>query len=778
MIIHILEILKISMNIEEGKVLPSIKENCYVGQDINDIYVSLVNDEKESEYSYKINENWCLQLFSKDHKPIKRSAPPSSNDLSNQTKGSSNLTVSFTNLSQGINSNNNNFSNKQSPGVLPDTKNLFSQTNQPKGLGNSTSTTDQKATSNLFLNNTTDNKQSSGFSFDTKNMFNQTNQSKGVDNSTSITDQTTTSNITVNKQSGLSFGPANQSTGTTTNPFNNLFNNNKKEGTYTPNTSNLSNQLAKTAVNNNRTTFLNSNIQQSKKNTIKIIGKLESDGTILFNCDKTKFLIFVDGLIQIYELVHDSKSQNEDGIAGIKIICDIAEYLTPRKETSKGDTQNMEKQNNEIHIKSIKWSPYSPDVFALLTPREIKICQLDLSSKSTNQAPITIKNKYDLNLTKSDVINEFYAFTWGDSSNIWLKYSIMYSTNKKSSIFLMRPAIPSGFVLPFKDYIKMTSTLDSKLSSKFSNTFISAKGASRVFMHTPNHDLITEIPVKSIENEICALHWVNSYLDSYLILIDSKSIIYIVSIHEVDDFIKDFSNSSKLTFLSPKNLKFRDCQVLEKIDISTEKTFINDSVLNFSVSKGIFLNTSRQIYRLFLKKRNLSNESVNDLNNCSINSKNKEIYSDENSVLKLFNLDEEDKNKIYKLALLAEFDDIKGACGNGLLTKEIGKLTTIGEYPYSVKKSKLENKDQLDEYLKLFDNTKLIRMFEIVNRETQRLQQIQETIEDEIDLYLDKQYEIEQANSELQQTANMGEQLQRRLQNLLQRKIDKLQENE
>ena len=42
----------------------------------------------------------------------------------------------------------------------------------------------------------------------------------------------------------------------------------------------------------------------------------------------------------------------------------------------------------------------------------------------------------------------------------------------------------------------------------------------------------------------------------------------------------------------------------------------------------------------------------------------------------------------------------------------------------------------------------------------------------------EKQYEIEQANSELQQTANMGEQLQRRLQNLLQRKIDKLQENE
>ena len=85
----------------------------------------------------------------------------------------------------------------------------------------------------------------------------------------------------------------------------------------------------------------------------------KTKGTIILNCDKSKFLIFVyDTILQIYDCSSADKEE--------KMICNATKELT-----------------NFRTIEDVKWSYYSPNVFACLSQKDITICQLDFSSNAS-----------------------------------------------------------------------------------------------------------------------------------------------------------------------------------------------------------------------------------------------------------------------------------------------------------------------------------------------------------------------------------------------------------
>lgn len=471
-------------------------------------------------------------------------------------------------------------------------------------------------------------------------------------------------------------------------------------------------------------------IEQSKlpQKSVSTAGKSKINGTILMNCDKTKFLIFVRN--EIFD-IYDCTSTKEVKISDFK------------------------SQNSQLfsRIEKVKWSHYSPDVFACLTQREIEICQL---------SKLSPKNQDDksMKVTVSDIIssnqNDFNAFAWGNACNVWLKYSIVYSQSKSNSIYLVRPATPKEFALPFKDYMKMVSTLDAKSSLQFTSLYnIKTKGSTRIMHTNAAKRYTTEIPLNHLIGQVDAIQCVNSYLNPYLILIDDKSCIYIISINEVEKFISDFSNSNSLSFMAVNAIKFKECNVLYTIDELKTKP------INFTYSNGFFFNTGNKLYRLFLKRRIIKHDNVNDINN------NDEDI-DENSLFDVVDLKKYDE--FAKFQLLAEFDNILGVCGNQMVLND-KTFVRIGEFPDSIKKIDFHKltEEQTEEYMKEFDQNNVKERFKIQNNETQKIRMMNEVIRSEANRYIEKESEIKQVDDELMRTAERAEELQNKMRDIMEK---------
>ena len=356
-------------------------------------------------------------------------------------------------------------------------------------------------------------------------------------------------------------------------------------------------------------------------------------------------------IVQIDENLEKKKyfdqPNNQISPISISFNCDGSKFFVAQQKqvtifSSKG---KQEKQMNTPDISDIKWSPYSPYVLAILTNNMNEIRIFDVRRKDDQPNSFSHKNN-----TQNQSIT---AFCWGDESNIWLKYSIVYFVQTSSSdlakAYLIRPALPKQYQFTIREYTTLSSNLSVDADVLFQN-LTESSGRFRK-LNDDNLNIRTEIRLPS---QIKNINFV-ALMGSKLICASSTAV-YVCVIREVDDCIKKYQSPDILSFVSKVTVftafdYFNSLFQVEKIPRINDETSSDEQkadsnqkkstiiITNSYVSHGIFFNDNNYLFRLFVDEK--------------------------------------------KIIPLAQINEIKGSCGNILLLKN-DNVFKIGEFPESI----------------------------------------------------------------------------------------------
>ncbi|OHT07138.1 hypothetical protein TRFO_01242 [Tritrichomonas foetus] len=424
---------------------------------------------------------------------------------------------------------------------------------------------------------------------------------------------------------------------------------------------------------------------------------LKSDQmSILYNCNKSFFLIAEKQQpIQIYD------SRNCSKVATV----------------------------HETSFNVVKWSPYATNVLAVLTSsqkNEIKVYSLipKLDSEKNNlPTDNLLKDQHECSI-RAEGDQRITSFTWGEENNLWLKYSIFYASDKKKLSFV-RPVLPKQYKFTTREFIRLSSTLNSEAEAIFSNE-VKQYAASRVFTRT--EQIKTDIPIteqKFIQEM--------TFSNNKLVCLTKEGDLVVYSINEIENYRNGDTYADPLSFFSTIN-KFQESTVFFSTHLNS------NSPVNFFISDGIFIQQGNDLMRLF-------NES--------------------------------------KLVTLAQFSNIRGACGPVLLLNN-DELVKIGQYEDSLKKIEFDKVDkaELNKYIDEIDTSVIQKKLEQAKITAQAIhykQCVNQKRNDEIKAHcneLENGDEIPEFNEKLENMKIKSEGMKRRLDDLL-RKVNakKSQEN-
>lgn len=472
---------------------------------------------------------------------------------------------------------------------------------------------------------------------------------------------------------------------------------------------------------------------------------IEDNKYIFINKEEGKlYTIDTNSQIEPYPKLNDKQYPNfdEEKFQFISWNCDKSKLLAVTCNSSiyvirilDDNQQKIEKliQGTNNKVVDVRWSPYDSGSFAILYQNKLTF-------------------SYNNTFIKTDGI---MAFSYGDPTDLWLKYCIVYSKKgEKGKLFLRIPEVPSDYKLKRGDRTRMAASLSGSSELLFSQKYNSQ--ASSEFKDS----MEITIPLKSstLSSDIIALTWVNRSLVAF----DSNQI-YLIQINEIEDYYNGITDPTKFSFVSQET-EFTEAKVIPLHDYPSK-----GKSNHISFSNGIFLTIKGQVrnhlYRLFVKSRPLCRSAPSALRKETAIST--EVGNSTFSVV-----DIENPDKLSKLQKLADMKDICGVYGDHMIYFVDGsyKLIQIGNYPESIPRMDYLDPSSFEEFVERNEFRVHIRSRQqLVDLEKQRLQIEQQSLMKSIDSIQSREHEIDDLKRSLEMAVTRGEEQQRRMNSILQK---------
>lgn len=269
---------------------------------------------------------------------------------------------------------------------------------------------------------------------------------------------------------------------------------------------------------------------------VNILAPYKDDSFITIATSDRFCIIYPDGKTTELDTTLNITSIPDLTIIELKTNCDLSKiYIYTNlfvRIFSFADLSNpvdLPNQNyNKLTIFSIDWASYSPDYIAV-SLKSNEICLINVNKPEE--------------VVKKIKQQKICAITWGDKSNLWLKYAIVYST-EQNGLKITRPFISPDYKFSNREYTELSASLNAKASNQLQAMFVQNGRGKSIDIDVC---VTSDIEVSTIVTDhISSVIWTNDRI----IALSTAWKVYVFVIPETLYVDNSKINAEKLSFVS------------------------------------------------------------------------------------------------------------------------------------------------------------------------------------------------------------------------------------